>query len=103
MDSDKRLVAYAKQNGQVGSRQLRLTPRQRRRYWSKWFCGVYIEPVFVDELTGQVEGMRPEKVALVKRDRLAPNPLFKWPDWRDEAEPGESFWAWMDRKGVQWC
>lgn len=106
MDSDDRLVAYAKQTGQLRRVKIRLTPKQRRRYWKKWFCGVYIEPVFLDEATGAWVAIPDEVTAKARKDREAPNPVFRGvvaaPNWQDSALEGEDFWAWMDRNGVRW-
>lgn len=98
MDGERRLAVYARVNGHRRRALVTMTPKQRRRYWQKWFKGVYVEPV----LLGAEEGALREAVRKARLDREAPVPKEAWPSWQEDALPGEDFWGYMDRRGVRW-
>jgi|SRR5579859_2284945 len=86
MEADDRLMAYARDNGQLERYKIRMTPRQRRRYWKKWFKHWYIQPVILDEKTGEEVPVLNDWQKKARLDREAPSPM-----WEDRPS------VWSDR------
>lgn len=82
MEADDRLVVYGHQNGQGHRGFIRMTPKQRRRYWQKWFKHNYVAVFIEGSGEGEVTEVPNGWLLMAKKDRRAPNPM------------------WLDRPGV---
>lgn len=76
MKHEARLAAYARQNGQEHRWHMTMTPRQRKRYWKKWFQQDYIAPVLATPEGLELEGLIEESIQRAKKDREAPRGLW---------------------------